>query len=152
MKRYNRLIFVSASDTCRSPMAEAIMKTKFLLGSLEIHSRGLVALFPEPVNQKAEAILVSNGLSMKEHTSVELSAADMDKDTLILTMEGDQKNKILSEYDDAENVYTFMEYLGYEGEIKAPYGGALVDYGECYETLELLIKQLVIKLNEEEIL
>ena len=57
MKKYDRLIFVSNSDTCRGPMAEAILKSKFLLSELEVESRGLVVLFPEPVNQKAEAIL-----------------------------------------------------------------------------------------------
>ena len=48
MKKYDRLIFVSNSDTCRGPMAEAILKSKFLLSELEVESRGLVVLFPEP--------------------------------------------------------------------------------------------------------
>ena len=69
MKKYDRLIFVSNSDTCRGPMAEAILKSKFLLSELEVESRGLVVLFPEPVNQKAEAILASHGLTMKDHTA-----------------------------------------------------------------------------------
>ena len=40
MKKYDRLIFVSNSDTCRGPMAEAILKSKFLLSELEVESRG----------------------------------------------------------------------------------------------------------------
>ena len=44
MKKYDRLIFVSNSDTCRGPMAEAILKSKFLLSELEVESRGLVVL------------------------------------------------------------------------------------------------------------
>ena len=48
MKKYDRLIFVSNSDTCRGPMAEAILKSKFLLSELEVESRGLVVLFPAP--------------------------------------------------------------------------------------------------------
>ena len=31
MKRYDKLIFVSNGDTCRGPMAEAILKSKYLL-------------------------------------------------------------------------------------------------------------------------
>ena len=76
MKKYDKLIFVSNSDTCRGPMAEAILKSKFLLAELEIESRGLVVLFPEPVNQKAEAILASHGLTMKEHTASMLQQED----------------------------------------------------------------------------
>ena len=50
MKRFDRLIFVSNSDTCRAPMAKGIMRSKYLLSDLEVDSRGLVVLFPEPVN------------------------------------------------------------------------------------------------------
>ena len=59
MKKYDRLIFVSSSDTALGPMAEAILQSKFLLEELEITSKGVVVLFPEPINPKAEAVLVS---------------------------------------------------------------------------------------------
>ena len=50
MKRYDRLIFVSSSDTSVGPMAEAILQSKYLLEELEITSKGVVVLFPEPIN------------------------------------------------------------------------------------------------------
>ena len=59
MKRFDRLIFVSNSDTCRAPMAKGIMRSKYLLSDLEVDSRGLVVLFPEPVNPKVEAVMES---------------------------------------------------------------------------------------------
>ena len=40
MKKYDRLIFVSSSDTALGPMAEAILQSKFLLEELEITSKG----------------------------------------------------------------------------------------------------------------
>lgn len=152
MKRYDKLLFVSSSDTCRGPMAEAIMKSKFLLAPLKVESRGLVVLFPEPMNQKAEAVLVSNGLNIKGHTSVALTEKDFSERCLVLTMESQQKNKIISEYNNACNVYSIGEYLKVDGAVKAPVGGALVDYGECFEILDVLIKRLVVVLNEEELL
>ena len=69
MKHYNRLIFVDADDTSRAPMAKVIMKTKQLFRPIEIDSRGLVVLFPQPINQKAEAVLISNGYTAKDHAS-----------------------------------------------------------------------------------
>ena len=69
MKKYDKLIFVSGSDTSTSPMAEAILQSKYLLEDILVDSKGLVVLFPEPINPKAEAVLVSNGLSMKDHTT-----------------------------------------------------------------------------------
>ena len=83
MKKYDRLIFVSNSDTCRGPMAEAILKSKFLLSELEVESRGLVVLFPEPVNQKAEAILASHGLTMKDHTAKNYTKNNLKKSGML---------------------------------------------------------------------
>ena len=78
MKRYDKLIFVSGSDTSTSPMAEAILQSKYLLEDILIDSKGLVVLFPEPVNAKAEAVLASHGLSMKDHHSEPLVKEDFD--------------------------------------------------------------------------
>ena len=87
MKHYDKLIFVSESDTSTSPMAEAILQREFLLEDILITSKGLVVLFPEPINPKAEAVLVSHSLSMKNHVSEELTEDDFDDRTLILTMD-----------------------------------------------------------------
>ena len=105
MKKYDRLIFVSNSDTCRGPMAEAILKSKFLLSELEVESRGLVVLFPEPVNQKAEAILASHGLTMKDHTAKMMEQEDFDERTLILVMEDALKQRIFQEHENVQNTW-----------------------------------------------
>lgn len=152
MKRYDKLIFVSNSDTCRSPMAKAIMRSKFLLEHLEIESRGLVCLFPEPVNQKAEAVLASNGLTMKEHESRQLEEEDLGERTLILTMDKTIRQKICDTFEHIENVHTLTEYIGCLGEVASPLGGTLADYGACYELLDELVTKLVVVLNEEELL
>ena len=55
MKRYDKLIFATNSDTSVGPMAQAIMQSKYLLDVLDIESKGMVVLFPEPINPKAEA-------------------------------------------------------------------------------------------------
>ena len=122
MKKYDRLIFVSSSDTALGPMAEAILQSKFLLEELEITSKGVVVLFPEPINPKAEAVLVSNGLTMKNHMS----------DPLLIPV--------------------LNEYVGVREGISNPYGGSLADYGKCFAELEALIAKLVVQLNEEELL
>ena len=94
VKKYDKLIFVDADDTARAPMAAAIMQKKYLLSPLKVCSRGLVVLFPEPVNQKVEAILVSHGLTAKEHEATQLTQEDIEGKVLLLTMEDNQKEKI----------------------------------------------------------
>ena len=152
MKKYDRLIFVSNSDTCRGPMAEAILKSKFLLSELEVESRGLVVLFPEPVNQKAEAILASHGLTMKDHTAKMLEQEDFDERTLILVMEDALKQRIFQEHENVQNTWQLSEYIKEETDVTEPVGGSLADYGACYELLDCLISSLVVVLNEEELL
>ena len=152
MKKYNRLIFVSNSDTCRGPMAEAILKSKFLLSELEVESRGLVVLFPEPVNQKAEAILASHGLTMKDHTAKMLEQEDFDERTLILVMEDALKQRIFQEHENVQNTWQLSEYIKEETDVTEPVGGSLADYGACYELLDCMISSLVVVLNEEELL
>lgn len=152
MKKYDRLIFVSNSDTCRGPMAEAILKSKFLLSELEVESRGLVVLFPEPVNQKAEAILASHGLTMKDHTAKMLEQEDFDEGTLILVMEDALKQRIFQEHENVQNTWQLSEYIKEETDVTEPVGGSLADYGACYELLDCMISSLVVVLNEEELL
>ena len=152
MKKYDRLIFVSNSDTCRGPMAEAILKSKFLLSELEVESRGLVVLFPEPVNQKAEAILASHGLTMKDHTAKMLEQEDFDELTLILVMEDALKQRIFQEHENVQNTWQLSEYIKEETDVTEPVGGSLADYGACYELLDCMISSLVVVLNEEELL
>lgn len=152
MKKYDRLIFVSNSDTCRGPMAEAILKSKFLLSELEVESRGLVVLFPEPVNQKAEAILASHGLTMKDHTAKMLEQEDFDERTLILVMEDALKQRIFQEHENVQNTWQLSEYIKEETDVTEPVGGSLADYGACYELLDCMISSLVVVFNEEELL
>ena len=152
MQKYDRLIFVSNSDTCRGPMAEAILKSKFLLSELEVESRGLVVLFPEPVNQKAEAILASHGLTMKDHTAKMLEQEDFDERTLILVMEDALKQRIFQEHENAQNTWQLSEYIKEETDVTEPVGGSLADYGACYELLDCMISSLVVVLTEEELL
>ena len=152
MKKYDRLIFVSNSDTCRGPMAEAILKSKFLPSELEVESRGLVVLFPEPVNQKAEAILASHGLTMKDHTAKMLEQEDFDERTLILVMEDALKQRIFQEHENVQNTWQLSEYIKEETDVTEPVGGSLADYGACYELLDCMISSLVVVLNEEELL
>ena len=141
MKQYNRILFVAESGTSRAPMAAGILSEYTLKHPVTIECRGLVVLFPEPLNQKAEAVMIT-----------QLEDEDFTDDTLVLTMEHSQLEKIFEKYPSAreENVYVLTELVGDELEILDPYGGSLQSYGLCYETMRKSIIKLVKLLNEGE--
>ncbi len=152
MKQYNRVMFVTGTGACRAPMAAGILRECPLKRPVEVLARGLVVLFPEPMNQKAEAVLISNGINMEGFTSTQLTEEDFTEDTLVLVMERTQREKVLEKYEsaDPENVFVLTELVGDELEIINPYGGVLQAYGLCYETLKKSILKLVNLLNEAE--
>lgn len=152
MKQYERVLFVAESGTCRAPMAVGILKEQTLKHPVEIEARGLVVLFPEPLNQKAEAVMISNGINMESYMSKQLTEEDFAENTLVLVMEQSQREKVLEKYGNAnpEDVYVLTELVGDELEILDPYGGTLQSYGLCYETMRKTIKKLAVLLNEAE--
>ncbi len=149
---YNKIVFVAESGTCREPMAAGILGDMGLQRQIEIVPRGLVVLFPEPLNQKAEAVMISNGLPTEGYMSSPLTAEDLEGNTLVLTMESKQRQKLLEMFPEADpaNVQVLTEYVGDELEIVDPYGGTLQMYGLCYETLLSSIRKLANILNEGE--
>ncbi len=148
----DRIIFVAKSGTSREPMAAGIMNEFVLKKPVEILARGLVVQFPEPMNQKAEAVLISNGINTEGFTSKQLDIEEVTENTIILTMESSDRDKVLELYPEInpEHVYVLSEFVGDELEILDPYGGALQNYGLCYESLRMTIKKLVKILNEGE--
>ena len=145
---FDKIIFVCTGNNSRSPMAETIYKSLAEDEGLPSISRGLVVLFSEPVNEKAEAVLENHGLTCVVEASKELYKEDITDKSLILTMTDKQKKQAQEKLELTENVFTIKEFNGEEGEVKDPYGGTLVDYEECFTELLRLIKKTIYKLDE----
>ena len=149
MDTYKKIIFADRAGNSRAPMAAEILKEYTMKMPIDIQARGIVVLFPEPLNQKAEAVLISNGITLENYMSSQLEEEDFAKDTLIIVMGSSDRQKILDLFEHAilENVQVLTELVGDELEIMDPYGGTLQAYGLCYETLSKSIKKLAAMLN-----
>lgn len=150
LQKYRRILFVSKSDSCRGPMAAELLLHEKLTKEYKIGSRGLVVLFPEPANPKAEAIMRSQQMTLEKHEATQLTEEDLDDDTLVLALEDGYKWKIVSGYKNVKNVYTLGEFVDDEREVASAHGQPLVSYGENFELLRELIGKLAKRLNEEE--
>ena len=69
MEKLERIVFVARSGSCREPMAMGILQDLSLKQDVEILARGLLVSFPEPMNGKAEAVLIGNGINLVDFTS-----------------------------------------------------------------------------------
>ena len=146
MKKYNKVIFVEKTGTCRAPMAEGVLRDILVTDPIEVCSKGLVVLFPEPINQKAEAVLISNGINFKEnYVSSQLQNEDITESTIVFAMEEAIRYKIIEQFENAneDNTFILSDYVGDELEIINPYGAPLQTYGLCYESLRNTMKKLV---------
>lgn len=154
MRHFNRVIFVDRGNTCRSIMAEAILRQ--VRDAMQVSdwnsiiSRGLAVLFPEPLNPKAVAIIKGHGLNVDRTNSVLFTEEECGESTLVLTMTEREKRQILEDYTAVPNLYTLREFAGERGDIEEPYGKSLAEYGALYEYLDLMVKMAVQKLLKED--
>lgn len=148
---WDKVIFVCRSGTCRAPMAAALLRECSLKREMEIEARGLVVLFPEPLNQKVSAVMISNGIHLEGYMSEQLVAEDVDANTLILVMEAKEIPQVLGIVgeDKLPQVQVLTTLVGEELEIMDPYGAPLPSYGLCFESLSKTIKKLAVWLNEQ---
>lgn len=149
MRDIKRIIFVVGNGISRAPMAAGVFRQFYPNRDIEVLCRGVVVQFPEPLNQKAEAVMISNGITMENFTSCGISDEDYVDGTIAFTMEESQRQRIIDKIEGAneENTFVLSEYVGDELEIMDPYGGTLQTYGICFEVIKNTIRRLIDKLE-----
>ena len=149
LQEYRKIVFVSKSDNCRAPIAAAMLKNKKLRQEYQILSRGMIVLFPEPLNPMAEEMLTRDGIAPENYETEAFTDDLFEEDTLILVMEECDQDKLLNDYPNSRNVYTLCQYLDEEGEIESPYGQPAESYEALYRRMKEYIDKLADKLNKE---
>ena len=149
LQDYRRIVFVSSSANCRAPIAAAILKKQPLFQEYEVCARGLVVLFPEPLNPRAEELLARHHIETEGYETVALSEEEFGEDTLVLAMQDSIKQKIQNDYPGKGQVYTLCEFVNGSKEIPSVYGQTQEQYEQMYELIQGYVKKLANKLNEE---
>ena len=126
----NKIIFVCTGNTCRSPIAEYLMKTA--APALDISSRGLSAVPGSKMSFLSESILSKYGIETKDFKSAPLTLKEAEEADIIYTMTNDHKEAILSACPELESrVFT----LKTDGDIRDPYMGDEFVYEQTFNEI-----------------
>jgi protein-tyrosine-phosphatase len=134
-----RVLLVCTGNTCRSPMAEAMLihMSKEKQFPLEVRSAGIYAMSGSEISPQAKEVLESKGITV-EHYAQRLDEALADWADVILTMTPHHKHEIVLEMPTiAEKVYTITEYDDQEDlGISDPFGASVDVYQQCAEEIQ----------------
>lgn len=148
MSQYKNIIIVGTNNTGRSFMAEVVLHQLCIenhMEDVEVVSRGLVVLFPEPVHPKAADVVREAGFAIRDFQASKLTERDVEEADLILTITADEKEKILKEFEQelGENrkVATLSEFAEEPVGIPDPYGKERADYESCFITIKRMVEK-----------
>lgn len=110
----NRILFVCTGNTCRSPMAEGILRRLLKehgLDHIEVRSAGVAASNGSPVSRHAASVLKEQGI-LDNMSSSALSRELLEWADLILTMTTGHKQHAIGRFPEhIDKIYTLKEYV-----------------------------------------
>ena len=140
------ILFVCTGNTCRSPMAAALMNQVALERDLDvrIESAGIFAEEGAPASNEAILAMREYGIDLLGHHAQPINEELIEKSDLILTMTA--AHKLLLEQMAGNKCYTLCEYAGLDEDIDDPFGGDVEEYQACakqiYEAVLLVADRI----------
>lgn len=144
------ILFICTGNTCRSPMAEAILKAK-KLDDVNVKSAGIYAMDGENMSLNSQKVLTANDIPFT-HKSSSLQPSTVEWADLILTMTAAHKQALIFAFPEAiSKIYMYKEFVTPDDiqDVMDPFGGNLGIYERTYEELSELTEGLVKRLQGE---
>src|SRR5689334_18545861 len=143
------VLFVCTGNTCRSPMAEALLRhmlKKEGMDGVEVFSRGVGVWDPQPMSDGTRDALKAAGIEPHEHTSQAMNDEDADRADVIYVMTQQHRKVISKNYPEAAEK---VRMLAAE-DIPDPVGGSAKDFEKCRITIQNALLDLLPTLKTEE--
>lgn len=108
-----RVLFVCTGNTCRSPMAEMMLRKKAAAKgcNLEVRSAGLSAFNGAGASKAAIRVMEEKGIDHRSHRSRPISAEEVTWADLIFTMTSAHRQLLVQSFPEAaDKLYTLKEF------------------------------------------
>ncbi|MBE5765754.1 MAG: low molecular weight protein arginine phosphatase [Clostridiales bacterium] len=127
-----KIIMVCTANTCRSPMAEVLMRDALFerkIQGVEVASAGVSAYSGSPAMYEAIETMDEYHLDLRYHVSKPLGAV-WQEGSLVLCMTRSHLMAVKMMYPKAD-AHLLMEYAGLPGDIADPFSLGIASYRRC---------------------
>ena len=137
------ILFVCSGNTCRSPLAEGLLKRLLKEGNISgisVSSAGTSALTGTSASYNAIKVAYEEGIDISDHKARALTSEMIAKPDLIVTMEEGHKQDILAHSPKAKPkvflLRNFAQFGSKTRNIFDPYGANIENYRFCFQDIK----------------
>ncbi|MBX3421596.1 MAG: Sua5/YciO/YrdC/YwlC family protein [Pirellulaceae bacterium] len=148
------ILLLCTGNTCRSPMAEAIMREKLArrfgrssanLCPYFVTSAGVSAFPGGAASPEAQTVMAKRGLDLTDHQSRNVTEHALHLADLILTMTRSHRDAVLQFLPEVESKVHLVS--GGAGDVSDPFGGSESVYAACADQIDGYVQRWVDSLD-----